>query len=62
MKKHNNTPKEHSPNAVNLDREKIEHRAYQLYAERGGQPGHDCEDWLQAERELNEVGKALVSH
>lgn len=27
-------------------------RAYRLFLERGGQHGHDCEDWLQAEREL----------
>ncbi len=62
MKKHNNKSKEDSPNAGNLDREKIEHRAYQLYSERGGKPGHDCEDWLQAERELKEPEQAVVSH
>ena len=62
MKKSTNKPKESSPTDANLDRKKIEHRAYQLYAERGGMPGHDCEDWLQAERELNEVGPAVVSH
>ena len=62
MKKPNNKPPEHSPNEGNLDPKKIEHRAYQLYSERGGKPGHDCEDWLQAERELKEVGQALVSH
>lgn len=27
-------------------------RAYELYLARGGEPGHDLEDWLQAEREL----------
>jgi hypothetical protein len=27
-------------------------RAYEIYIERGGQPGHDLDDWLQAEREL----------
>jgi len=26
--------------------------AYDLYLARGCQPGHDVEDWLQAEREL----------
>ena len=61
MKNPNNKPKEQSFNAGNLDRKKIEHRAYQLYAERGGMPGHDCEDWLQAERELSEVEPAVVS-
>ena len=30
----------------------IAHRAYELYEERGGEHGHDVDDWLQAEREL----------
>ena len=32
--------------------EKIRRRAYEIYLERGGEPGHDLEHWLQAEREL----------
>ena len=32
--------------------DKIRRRAYELYVERGGEPGRDIEDWLQAEREL----------
>ena len=32
--------------------EKIRYRAYEIYLERGGEPGHDLEDWLQAEHEL----------
>jgi hypothetical protein len=32
--------------------EAIAHRAYQLYLERGGQPGDQAQDWLAAEREL----------
>jgi hypothetical protein len=32
--------------------EEIRVRAYEIYIERGGQPGHDVDDWLQAEREL----------
>jgi Protein of unknown function (DUF2934) len=27
-------------------------RAYEIYLERGGLPGNELEDWLQAEREL----------
>jgi hypothetical protein len=27
-------------------------RAYEIYLERGEQPGCDLDDWLQAEREL----------
>ena len=38
---------------VNPAREQdIRRRAYELYLERGEEPGHDLEDWLQAEREL----------
>ena len=34
--------------------EQIARRAYELYLNRGQTPGHDLEDWLQAERELSE--------
>jgi hypothetical protein len=33
-------------------REEIRIRAYEIYIERGRQPGYDLDDWLQAEREL----------
>jgi hypothetical protein len=32
--------------------EVIRRRAYEIYLERGEQPGRDLDDWLQAEREL----------
>jgi hypothetical protein len=32
--------------------EEIRCRAYEIYVERGEQPGTELEDWLQAEREL----------
>ena len=32
--------------------EDIRRRAYEIYLERGEQPGHELDDWLQAEREL----------
>lgn len=32
--------------------ETIRSRAYQLFEERGGEPGHDVEDWLEAEAEV----------
>ena len=32
--------------------EQIRVRAYEIYLARGAQPGHDVDDWLQAEREL----------
>lgn len=36
--------------------ERIRERAYQLFEERGGDLGHDLEDWLQAEEEV--LGKS----
>lgn len=33
-------------------RERISRRAYELYARRGGEPGRDVEDWVQAENEI----------
>ena len=34
--------------------EEIKRRAYEIYLERGEEPGRDLEDWFQAERALNE--------
>ena len=36
--------------------EEIRRRAYEIYLERGEQPGCDLDDWLQAERELQRAG------
>ena len=64
MKNPKHLPKEPAHNEGNLkpDSQKIECRAYQLYQERGGEAGHDCEDWLRAERELQELGQVAMSH
>jgi hypothetical protein len=35
--------------------EQIRARAFQLYVERGRQPGQEIEDWLQAEFELTHL-------
>jgi hypothetical protein len=32
--------------------QEIRNRAYEIYLQRGGRPGYEAEDWLQAEREL----------
>jgi Protein of unknown function (DUF2934) len=53
-----------------LSKEEIAHRAYELYVQRGGEPGKDVEDWVRAENELsNEIAvgpvktkAALVGH
>lgn len=38
------------------DPQKVEHqirqRAYELYAQRGGEEGQELEDWLRAEEEI----------
>ncbi len=34
--------------------EEVARRAYELYLARGGEPGREQEDWLQAERELRQ--------
>jgi len=34
--------------------DEIARRAYEIYQARGGEPGREFDDWLQAEREVNE--------
>jgi hypothetical protein len=45
-----------SPTAVTSDPQDLEHqirlRAYELYEARGGEDGHEVEDWLRAEEEI----------
>lgn len=33
--------------------DRISQRAYEIYQRRGGQGGHEMDDWLQAEREID---------
>jgi hypothetical protein len=35
------------------DQESIAKRAHELYLQRGSVPGHELDDWLQAEMELS---------
>ena len=39
-------------NLENSIEDRIRKRAYELHPERGGPPGQDLDDWLQAEREI----------
>ena len=41
-----------NPLSTQSTEEKIRHRAYELFLNRGAQHGRDLEDWLQAEAEL----------
>ena len=43
-----------TPLANSIPDEDIAKRAFELYEARGRQNGHDVEDWLQAEQELEE--------
>lgn len=36
-------------------------RAYELYIERGAQPGNDLTDWLRAEREFREASEHALA-
>jgi hypothetical protein len=33
----------------------VARRAYELFEARGGEPGHDLEHWLDAERQLSQT-------
>jgi Protein of unknown function (DUF2934) len=47
------TPVEERARLLQSTREReIRNRAYEIYLQRGAQPGCEVEDWLQAEREL----------
>lgn len=35
--------------------DEIARRAYELFEERGGAPGHELDDWLTAEREVRDT-------
>ncbi len=39
--------------------EAVARRAYEIYLARGGEPGHEQEDWLRAEKELREQAASL---
>lgn len=36
----------------------VARRAYELFLARGAHHGFDCQDWLEAERELNAASEA----
>ena len=40
----------------NLDPKTVAERAYELFLARGGEHGHDLEDWVRAEQELRTNG------
>lgn len=50
-KKSQNRIIDHLTDAHSLQ-EQIEARAHEIYLARGAEPGHELDDWLQAEREI----------
>jgi Protein of unknown function (DUF2934) len=46
--------------ATDISEHDIARRAYDLYLTRGSEPGHDVEDWLQAEHELRSRSAAIT--
>jgi hypothetical protein len=61
MKLHKHQNQQSSPSGTMTDPKKIEHRAYELFVERGSTPGYDLEDWLQAEEEFKTPAQAAMS-
>ena len=45
-------PSQTRPAGALLDRDAVARLAYELYVQRGREPGHDAEDWLTAEQTL----------
>jgi hypothetical protein len=45
------------PAPVGVDKDVVVRLAYELYVQRGYEPGHDVEDWLMAEQMLLEQQK-----
>jgi hypothetical protein len=46
----------HVRSAADSTRERVAFRAYELYMAHGCQDGHALDDWLEAERELLQMG------
>lgn len=48
------------PDSKEAQRKTISRRAYSLYVEHGGAPGHEIDDWMQAEKEWQQ--KERLAH
>jgi hypothetical protein len=46
------TTRKKAPASSGVSADAIAYRAFELFAARGWEHGHDVEDWLRAEREL----------
>jgi hypothetical protein len=61
MKHHKHQTLQSLSSKTDADPKKIEHRAYELFVERGSIPGCDLQDWLQAEEEFKTPAQAAIS-
>lgn len=50
-----------APRSLHPSSADIANRAFALYCERGCQDGYDVQDWLQAERELQETARSTAA-
>jgi hypothetical protein len=48
-----------SPGENHPNEDEVARRAYELYEARGAEPGHELEDWLEAENEINKHGQVI---
>jgi hypothetical protein len=49
------SPKAQTESPANATEHAITRRAYELYLARDSEPGHELDDWFQAEREIREA-------
>jgi hypothetical protein len=49
------------PDVPILTHDDIARRAFELYRDRGGEHGHDFDDWIEAERELRDAVRIVES-
>lgn len=59
--KHGNQANQSSLTEEHPNQEAVARRAYELYQARGGEPGHELEDWLSAEQEVTRKGQPVPS-
>jgi hypothetical protein len=62
----NPAPETTEPNNTQVTRpypthEEVQRRAYEIYLSQGGTDGRDMDNWLQAERELNQANGGTTS-
>jgi hypothetical protein len=43
-----------APPELSAENDRIRERAFQIFGSRGGEPGHDVQDWLHAEHHILE--------